>query len=146
MYLYMDSIWESFGRLRRRLATGMESGLSALDALELTVPQMMALFRLVEHGALTISELQRATGRSQAATSHLVAQLERRGLVKRTSDPEDARRTRVVPTAKTRQRIEQIEGLRQKAFAEAMAKVPVKVRRQVDEALAALLSAMEENR
>lgn len=142
----MDAIWTKFDLLRRRLAAGMEGGLSALSALELTVPQVMALFRLVERGALSISELQQATGRSQAATSHLVAQLERRGLVKRTSDPEDARRTRVVPTAKTRQRIEQIEGLRQQAFAEAMASVPAKVRRQVDEALSALLSAMEERR
>src|SRR5688572_6645478 len=93
-------LWEQFGALRRRLFSGLKSGLPALGALELTVPQSMVLFTLAEEGPLSISQLQAVSGRSQSATSHLVAQLERRHFAARKTDPADARRTLVYPTPK----------------------------------------------
>ena len=83
--------------LRRKLLSSVSDGLPAMAALDLTIPQVMVIFRLVELGPQTITELRSASGRSQGATSHLVTQLERAGWVTRGGDPADGRRTRVSP-------------------------------------------------
>jgi DNA-binding MarR family transcriptional regulator len=139
-------IWQRLQQLRQRLLAEMESGFSALAAMELTVPQSMALFRLIERGPLSISQLQPVTGRSQAATSHLITQLERRKLVTRKRDSEDARRTLVHATPKALKLVRQVEGLRKRGFDEALAAVPASVMRQLDEALAAVLAALEDRK
>jgi DNA-binding MarR family transcriptional regulator len=140
----LNHLWGRLLELRRQLSAGMESGLSTLDALNLTVPQAMALFRLVEQGPLSVSQLQTVTGRSQAATSHLVAQLERKRLASRKSDPKDARRTLVGATAKAETLVRQVDGLRQRGFAKALRAVPTGQIRKLDEALAAVLASMGE--
>jgi DNA-binding MarR family transcriptional regulator len=154
MYLTMDvtgpvspvvtHLWARLSTLRRRLLSGMQGGLPALDALELTVPQAMTLFALVERGTLSISQLQAVSGRSQPATSHLVAQLARRGLVSKRHDPADARRALVQATAKATKFVRQVEGLRIQSFAAALERVPASVVTQFERALGDLLDAMEE--
>lgn len=136
-------LWGRLSQLRRRLLSGMQGGLPALDALELTVPQAMVVFALVEGGPLSISQLKAVAGRSQPATSHLVAQLTRRGLVSRRHDPADARRTLVHATARATRFAQQVEGLRLQTFAAALAPVSPALMRRFDDALAALLAAME---
>lgn len=154
MYLGMDAssppvsptaqlLWSRLTELRRRLLVGMQGGLPALDALELTVPQAMALFALVERGPLSVSDLQRVTGRSQAATSHLVTQLGRRGLVRREGDAADKRRTLVHPTTKAARFTQEVEQLRLESFAAALAPVTPALLERFDGALQALLAAME---
>lgn len=139
-----QQLWQRLTQLRQRLLTGMEGGLSALSALDLTLPQAMALFRLVERGPLTVSELQKAVGRSQAATSHLVTQLQRRKLVLRKNDSNDGRRTLVQASSKALALVKQVEGLRIQGFQKVVATVPKTVLRQLDAALAATLAAMPE--
>jgi DNA-binding MarR family transcriptional regulator len=142
----LKRLWPRMLELRQRLQAGMEGGLSALAALDLTVPQAMVLFRLVERGPLSISELQGVAGRSQAATSHLVSQLERRKLALRKADATDGRRTLVHATARALEHAGQVEGLRQRGFEKALARVPAAAVRGLDEALAVVLAAMEEDR
>lgn len=139
-------LWERLAALRRRLFSGLQGGLPALAALDLTVPQSMVLFNLAERGPLSISELTSISGRSQAATSHLVTQLGRRGLTVRKADVADARRTEVHATAKALKLVQQVEGLRVSTFQTALAPVPRKLVRELDSALAAVLAAMEEDR
>ena len=142
----LTRVWADLSRIRHRLTQGIQSGLPALAALNLSIPQVMALFRIAEGGPKTISELQVATGRSQAATSHLIAQLERKRLVQRAGDPDDARRTRVRLTPKSEGLIRQVEGLRVRAFEQALAPVPTAELSRLDEALSAVLAALEKPR
>jgi DNA-binding MarR family transcriptional regulator len=139
------SLWGNLASLRRQLLVGMrDGGLSALAALELTVPQSMVLFALVERGPLSIAELTKVSGRAQGTTSHLVANLERRGLVSRGEDGADGRRTRVHATSKARRLIDEVEGVRIRSFDAVLAGVPRKLVRQLDDALTAVLAAMTE--
>ncbi len=137
-------LWDRLTELRHRLVAGMQGGLGALSAMDLTVPQSMALFRLVEQGPQSISQLQRVTGRSQAATSHLVTQLERRQLVERRADSSDGRKTLVCATKKASALVRQVEGLRIKGFEAVVAKVPERVLERFDQGLEALLEELGE--
>lgn len=139
-------LWDRLTLLRQRLFSGIQGGLPALAALDLTVPQAMVLFSLVEGGPVSISDLQRVSGRSQAATSQLVTQLARRRLIERRHDPADARRTLVHATAKAVRIARQVEGVRLKSLEAALASVPRPLVTQLDHALAAVLAAMEEAR
>jgi DNA-binding MarR family transcriptional regulator len=102
----------------------------------------MVLFALVEGGPLSIAELTKVSGRAQGTTSHLVSNLERRGLVSRGEDGADGRRTRVHATQKARRLAEQVEGIRRRSFDAALAPVPRKLVRELDDALTAVLEAM----
>lgn len=64
----------------------------------LSMPQMAALHFLHAEGPATISAVAAHLNLSLTATSHLVEQLVRHGLVTRTEDPSDRRRKRVAPT------------------------------------------------
>ncbi|MBL8956542.1 MAG: MarR family transcriptional regulator [Myxococcaceae bacterium] len=138
----IEQLWPRMMGFTRRMQAGMAGGLGPLAVLNLTVPQAMALFRLAERPR-TIGELQEATGRSQAATSHGVAALEKKKLVARGTDPEDARRTVVQLTPRARGLLGQVEGLRVKTFEEVMAPVPTELLQRLDRAFTDLLQAME---
>lgn len=64
----------------------------------LSMPQMAALHFLHAEGAATVSAVSTHLNLSLTATSHLVQQLVRHGLVTREEDPADRRRKRVAPT------------------------------------------------
>jgi DNA-binding MarR family transcriptional regulator len=78
--------------LRRR---GSESELSGA---ELTTPQALALRTTVLEGPLRMGALARELGVSVATASRTVDALAARGLVRRESDPADARAVRVCAT------------------------------------------------
>lgn len=138
----VKELWERMTRLRQALLSEMSGGMKRLAAMELTVPQSMVLFRLVE-GPATVSELQETTGRSQSATSHLVSQLESRGLIARGEKDGDARVTLVKATAKAKKLVGDVEGLRLRGFATALEKVPPEVVKRFDAALRQVLEAIE---
>ncbi|PZR07423.1 MAG: hypothetical protein DI536_27615 [Archangium gephyra] len=138
----LKATWDRLTELRRKLVNEMAGGLKSLDAMDLTVPQSMVLFRLFEVGPQKVRELQQLTGRSQSATSALVNQLESRGLVTRGTKKDDARVTLVEATAKTRKLLGEVEGLRLKSFASAVDKVPPQVLKNFDSALRQLLSSL----
>lgn len=138
----LKATWDRLTELRRKLVNEMAGGLKSLDAMDLTVPQSMVLFRLFEVGPQKVRELQQLTGRSQSATSALVNQLESRGLVTRGTKKDDARVTLVEATAKTRKLLGEVEVLRLKSFASAVDKVPPQVLKNFDSALRQLLSSL----
>lgn len=137
-------VWRQLDQLRRRLLRGMKAGLPALAALDLTVPESMVLFHLVENGPRCVTDLMPVSGRSQGSTSQLVARLERAGFVGRRRDPSDGRRTVVFARKKAERLAEEVTGLRERAFREAMASVPAPLVQQLEDALAGVLEAMEE--
>ncbi len=130
--------------LRRRLTTDMHGSLGVIQALDLTLAQAMALMQLAERGPMTVSALQQATGRSQAATSHLVEQLEQRGLVRRTVDPQDRRRRRVELAGPGRKAVGKVEAVRRAALQSVLGRVPTPVLNRLDDALRDVLSALDD--
>ncbi|WP_430981086.1 MarR family transcriptional regulator [Thermalbibacter longus] len=68
---------------------------SAWSSLDLSMPQLEALFCLAASGPTTVSELASRLGISPPAGSHLVDQLVQAGLARRFEDSDDRRRTRV---------------------------------------------------
>jgi DNA-binding MarR family transcriptional regulator len=67
--------------------------------LDLSMPQLKALFFVTEHGPLSVGELASALGVGLPTGSHLVQRLVQAGLVERTEDMENRRRTLVHPSA-----------------------------------------------
>jgi DNA-binding MarR family transcriptional regulator len=89
-----------------------------------------------------VGQLQLGVGRSQAATSHLVEQLEQRGLVRRKPDPADRRRRVVELTKKGRAAMRRIEQLRRAALETALAPVPAEVLERYDAVMQEMLAAL----
>jgi MarR family transcriptional regulator, organic hydroperoxide resistance regulator len=67
---------------------------------ELNLSQLKAIVLLEHHGALTVSELAKLLGMGNPAASILVQQLVQQGLVERSEDVKDRRRTFVRATAR----------------------------------------------
>lgn len=67
-------------------------------SLDLTMGQLKALFVLTTQGPLSVGTLGRVLAIGEPAASLLVDKLEERGLAGRADDPQDRRRTLVVPT------------------------------------------------
>ncbi len=64
--------------------------------MSLTPPQVLALEALVDHhretgAGLSLSELSRRMGLAHSTVSGIVTRLERRGLLRRTTRPDDRR-------------------------------------------------------
>jgi len=135
---------ERFEALRRRLAAGMDGTLGSIAALDLSVVQAMALFRLRERGPLTIGELQTLVGRAQGTTSHLVEQLEQRELVLRRTDEHDRRRRVVALTRRGEAAVAEIESLRQTALRDVLRRIPPATLERLDLALQETLTALSE--
>jgi MarR family transcriptional regulator, organic hydroperoxide resistance regulator len=84
-------------RTIRRMA---RSTLRADIALgHLTRPQMHALEAIVRHGSLSLKALSRHLALAHSTVSGIVDRLERRGLVRRETDPEDRRGIRILPSS-----------------------------------------------
>jgi DNA-binding MarR family transcriptional regulator len=91
------------GGLLNAAASGLSTlGDRALKPLKLTSTQWKVLVVLARRGDSRISDLVRVLNHDQAAVSRLVARMERAGLVRRASDPDDARAGRVSLTARGR--------------------------------------------
>jgi DNA-binding MarR family transcriptional regulator len=81
------------------------------DAAEhgLTGPQVMVMALLVSKGPLTLTELSRSLSMSHSTASGIVDRLETRGLVRRTTDAADRRRTAIAVTESVRRYVHQLE-------------------------------------
>lgn len=88
--------------LRNPLADAERSGL--------TGPQVAVMASLVSQGPTTVTELSRDVGMSHSTASGIVDRLQSRGLVRRTQDTTDRRRTRITVTDKVTRYVRQIEG------------------------------------
>jgi DNA-binding MarR family transcriptional regulator len=136
-------LWHALVAFRHRVMDRMQDGLAAMSELDLSLPQSIALFQVAEFGPLTVSALQARLKRSQATTSHLVSQLEKKGLLARSDDPDDARRTLVKLSKKGRQLVDKVEAIRREGFEQVLGALPAKVRRQLEDALRVTIEALE---
>jgi DNA-binding MarR family transcriptional regulator len=100
----VDAVIEDQKRVLR--ATHAASTPTWLE-LQLTMAQLKALFVLL-HGARSVSEVGEALGTGKAAASLLVDRLVQVGLVDRTEDPVDRRRTLVHLTPDGEQAVGQL--------------------------------------
>jgi len=74
----------------------------------LRVPEWRVLAGLYDCDGLMVTELARISLYEQSRLTHIIAQMEKRGLVRRGSDPEDLRRVRVNLTVEGRKVAEQL--------------------------------------
>lgn len=85
------------GLVARLRALALQRPDAWLD-LDLTLPQLRALFAVRRQAGCTVSELAEALGQRLAATSALVGRLVRAGLLRRVDDQDDRRRIRLALT------------------------------------------------
>ena len=138
-----EDLWSALVAFRHRVVDQMQDGLASMAGLDLTLPQSIALFQIAEAGPMTVSGLQARMKRSQATTSHLVNQLQRKGLVERGDDPKDARRTVLRLSRRGVRLVDRVEVLRRRGFERVMGRLTPSVRRQLEAALRATLRSLE---
>lgn len=76
--------------------------------LDLTISQLKALVLLKARGAITIGQVAEILGMGRSSASITIDQLVQLGLVVRTEDPDDRRRTNVCLTADGRSRVQRL--------------------------------------
>jgi DNA-binding MarR family transcriptional regulator len=94
-------------RLRARLRLESPPGLA-----ELTMPQALALARIVEEGPISNAALAAGEYLRPQSTHEMVLFLEARGFVERRADPSDGRRVLIDVTAGGRRVVSELIGLR----------------------------------
>ena len=75
----------------------------------LTGPQVRLMASLVTRGAMTLTELSRTLGMSHSTASGIVDRLQARGLVRRSPDARDRRRTTIAVTDRVTQYAHELE-------------------------------------
>lgn len=138
-----EDLWSALVSFRHRVVDQMQDGLAGMAGLDLSLPQSIALFQIAEAGPMTVSTLQARMKRSQATTSHLVNQLEKKDLVERGDDPADARRTVLRLSKRGVRLVDRVEALRRRGFERVMGRLPLPVKRQLEAALRATLRSLE---
>jgi DNA-binding MarR family transcriptional regulator len=104
----------------------------------LTGPQVTAMTCLVTRGPLTLTELSRAMGTSHSTASGIIDRLEARGLVRRTPDAADRRRTRLVVTEEVTRYVQELEEGPPGRLAAALRRASPHQRRAIRQGLALL--------
>ncbi len=102
-----DAILGQLRTLRRAL---LHNPYADAAAHGLTGPQVTVMTLLVSQGPLTLTELSRALSMSHSTASGIVDRLEARGLVRRTADAADRRRTTIAVTGVVRRYVHELEG------------------------------------
>ena len=102
----LEGIGGSFMALRRR---GRQ--LLAEQEYGLTFEQVVALMSLTKHEGLRICELADIADRDNTTTSRMIRGLEKKGLVVRVPDRQDARQKLIYMTRMARERIEDMSSL-----------------------------------
>ncbi|MEW5872228.1 MAG: MarR family transcriptional regulator [Chloroflexota bacterium] len=108
---------------------------TAVEHYQMTMAQF-AILRGIYRGKTTVSELAEAGRTSRPATSRMVDLLVNKGLVQRVEDREDRRRAQLSLTEQGKLLLEAI-------FEQTRAWMQVRLERLDDEALAAMLPALE---
>ncbi len=102
-------------RLRARLRQE-----SPLALAELTMPQALALARIVEEGSISNAALAAGEYMRPQSTHEMVRRLEKRGLVERRPDPADRRKLLIEVTPRGRRMVSELIGLRHQWLAAAI--------------------------
>ncbi len=130
--VHVRALWRDL--FRNPLAEAAEAGV--------TGPQVTVMSFLVTRGPLTLTELSRLIGMSHSTASGIIDRLEARGLVRRTPDPKDQRRTSIAVTDKVTQYVRELEGGPSGRLAVALAHATPDQRRAIAEGLEALRAVL----
>jgi DNA-binding MarR family transcriptional regulator len=109
---------ECAGAAHRLMAALARTDAPAWLHLEISMAQFKALMAIATRGPLMVGALARALGISEPSASLLVDRLEEHELARREIDPEDRRRTLVVPTTTAIELLERLQQGRRERFAE----------------------------
>jgi DNA-binding MarR family transcriptional regulator len=112
---------EDVTRLRMALAKISRQLDRQVSSDEMTRTQLSVLASVCSHGPIGASELAEREGLNPTMLSRVLAKLEERGLVKRASDVDDRRVTRVVATAAGTRRQRQLRAERSTLLNEYLA-------------------------
>jgi DNA-binding MarR family transcriptional regulator len=132
--VHIRALWREL--FRNPLAEAAEAGV--------TGPQVTVMSFLVTRGPLTLTELSRLIGMSHSTASGIVDRLEARGLVLRTPDPKDQRRTSITVTDKVAQYVRELAGGPSGRLAAALAHATPEQRRAIADGLEALREVLDQ--
>jgi DNA-binding MarR family transcriptional regulator len=134
-----DRLADDIGDFRRALIPGfLLHLLRGFEGDEPSLIQIATLYVLDHPSALTLRELAERIDRSVSATSRLVDQLVRRGLVDRHEDPDDRRVRRIALTKRGTDFLRKFERARAEAQLDVMAYLTAEERELVTRAMALL--------
>jgi DNA-binding MarR family transcriptional regulator len=128
-------VLDELGRVIRHL-TRISGGPD--DGPAMTATQRLALFELVEEGALRLNDLAARMGTSAPTASRAVDTLVEAGLVERLTDPTDRRALHIEVTAEGRARVERRKARVAAAFRPAASGMPEADRNRLADLLARL--------
>lgn len=121
---------DQIGHLLRRAHQRASSiFLEAFGDADLTPTQWAALARLREHGTLSQNHLGRLTAMDPATVQGVIRRLVRRGLVERTPDAEDRRRTALCLSPEGAELVERLFGVGQHVSADTLAPLSTEERK-----------------
>jgi DNA-binding MarR family transcriptional regulator len=110
----------------------------------LTGPQVTVMAYLVSRGRLTLTELSRTLGMSHSTASGIVDRLQTRGLVRRTPDTADRRRTWITVTELVNAYVRELEAGPTGRLAAALAGASEEQRRTIKEGMRVLRHVLEQ--
>lgn len=142
-----DTLHASLVQLRHAvLRDGFLQAIRAMDEYDISVAQMATLMLLDAERGGTVGGLATDLGRSLSATSRLIDQLVRRGLVDRQEDDRDRRIKRVALTERGQELIGQVQRQRSEAQLAVMATLSDAERTEVMRGMSLLAEAASRRR
>ena len=137
-----ETLARNISQLRRAIwREFLPSTLRAFGDFDFSLAQMGTLLLLEDEGELTIKQVAEQVGRSVSATSRLLDQLVRRGLVSRREDERDRRAKRVAITEQGRTLLATLEQRRVEAQLRVMEHLSAEEQADVARAMALLAEA-----
>src|SRR5262245_43355311 len=113
------------------------------DASGLTGPQVTLIASLVSRGPMALTELSRTLGMSHSTASGIVDRLASRGLLERSRDPADKRRTRIAVTQTVTRYVRQLEAGPAGRLATALGSATMEQRRSITTSLRLLRELLD---
>jgi DNA-binding MarR family transcriptional regulator len=113
------------------------------EAAGVTGPQRSVITCLVARGPMTLTEISRTLGMGHSTASGIVDRLESRGLVRRTEDAADRRRTRITVTRQVTNYVNRLDAGPFGRLAQGLATASVEQRRAIRKGLRLLRELLQ---
>jgi DNA-binding MarR family transcriptional regulator len=134
----IQRVLECSGTLFRSMHPGQNR---ALLTLELTMPQLKALLCVVQYEGATSGQIAGGLGVGLSTVTGIVDRLAEQGMVVRGEDPRDRRITRVEPTARGLELVDQLLRYRNEQLTRLLSHLDTEQLRVVEQAFQYLVAA-----